>query len=317
MKKIIAIGLLISLKTWAGCNSPNNIMVTVDITAPTANQKITMNSINSTFTTLTAASSGDDDTALTWTFTGFVFPSGNTGASVAANTPANWPADNSFWGEKTVKLEYSGGTAEAALDCEDSGDVKVFFPPAQDISNEPAWFKYWQDETVPSLDDFIYQVSIENSSDTFGACDPNFTDYWFKSCAPILYIASTATSLFPGAKGVDNVEYVVGHELGHKFVFEEYARQRKVVYDAWLNTLMNNPYPKNSSAYEQYVTDAEVQRDEDFLAIDVDGDQVPDTIDPNGLGDDDHEAYADSYAISRPYSVVTGTDWSAGGKNDA
>lgn len=316
MKKIIAIGFLISLKTWAGCNSPNNIMVTVDITAPTANQKITMNSVNSTFTTLTAASSGDDDTALTWTFTGFVFPSGNTGASVAANTPANWPADNSFWGQKTVKLEYSGGTADAALDCKDSVDIKAFFPPAQDISGEPAWFKYWKDGTVPSLDDFIYQDSIENSSDTFGACDPNFTDYWYKDCDPILYIASTATSLFPGAKGVDNVEYVVGHELGHKIVCEEYARQRKEVYDRWITNITNNPYSQGTTEYNEYLTQIAEQRDNEFDALDTDGDQVPDSIDPNGLGDD-HELYADTYASSRPYSVVTATDWSVGGKNDA
>jgi hypothetical protein len=68
--------------------------------------------------------------------------------------------------------------------------------------------------------------------------------------------------------------------------------------------------------HTEYLAQIAEQRDSEFDAIDVDGDKVPNSIDPNGIGDD-HEQYAKTYASSRPYSVVIGTDWSVGGKNDA
>ena len=120
----------IALHSRAACNSPNGVEVTVEITAPAdvPTEKLTMSAVDAAFTTLTATSSGDDDNQLKWTFAGFVFPSsGNSGTSVAMKTPAAWPADNSFWGEKDVELEYDGGVAGATGDCEAKVGVKVFF----------------------------------------------------------------------------------------------------------------------------------------------------------------------------------------------
>ena len=129
MKKAIAMGLMgmgSVLGVWAACNSPNNIRVTVDITAPVADQKLVMvgtgvdlkKEDGSAFTALTAASSGDEDDQLKWTFTGFSFPSGNSDTPVAVKTPATWPTSNSFWGEKDVELEYDGGVEGTTGDCE-------------------------------------------------------------------------------------------------------------------------------------------------------------------------------------------------------
>lgn len=86
----VVFGLLIAMGVRAGCNSPNGVAVTVSITAPTSNQKLVMTDKDTTFSTLTAQSSGDDDNKLSWTFSGFVFPSGalgNKGTSVSVTPP--------------------------------------------------------------------------------------------------------------------------------------------------------------------------------------------------------------------------------------
>ena len=52
----------------------------------------------SELTAFTASPSDGTDDNLGWTFNGFVFPEGTSGVSVAVNTPATWPNDNSLWG---------------------------------------------------------------------------------------------------------------------------------------------------------------------------------------------------------------------------
>lgn len=245
MKKIITLGLLLSLKAWAGCNSPNGIMVTVDITAPTANQKLVMSAKDAAFTTLTAASSGDDDDELTWTFDGFVFPagaSGNKGTPVAIKTPAEWPNDNSLWGEKTVELEYNGRTEGAAGDCKDEVEVKVFFPPEQDINGEPAWFKYWKGYAVTAPEDISYTDDIDSITsntpkDPYGVCkatisidvteieqvSAKITDMSV-SVACEIFLADQVLEINSGtADDVDGMQEAVDHERGHEKALEQFV----------------------------------------------------------------------------------------------
>lgn len=234
MKKAIAMGLMgmgFVLGVWAGCNSPNNIRVTVDITAPTAGKQLTMSAVDAAFTTLTAKSSGDDDNQLKWTFTGFIFPAGddgNKGTPIDVKTPATWPVDNSFWGEKTVRLEYSGGDEGDTSDCHDEVAVKVFFEPVVDIGSEPAWFKYWKDGVIKDLSEFsalsendpVFEIE---EGDVAGAYDPDpqecstgvlsalFRFTWYEVGSDEMLAINKDSFL-----GLADVAETVGHELKHQ-----------------------------------------------------------------------------------------------------
>jgi hypothetical protein len=173
---------------------------------------------------------------------------------------------------------------------------------------------------VPSLDRFIYEESetyVEDGVfyDDFGALGGTYSSPNKISFNATLYIYSGAPTLFAGAKGVDCVHHVVGHELGHENVVIEYVSQRRTIYDAYLVELGNNPHPVGSPAFDEYVSQAQADLYAAWDAMDEDGDEVPDDIDPDGL-DDDHEQLAETYAATRPYDVSVQDEWSEGGKND-
>ncbi len=191
----------------------------------------------------------------------------------------------------------------------------MYFDPDVVIDNKPAWFKYWQ-SVVAGLSSFNYQETLPSDPgyDTFGACDSQFSSYWYISVSCTLYIAKIAPDIGVATYRVDNVDHVVKHEFGHKFVDEEFARLRKAVYDTWRYAATHNPYEKGSADSDAYIIQIAATRDADFLAIDPDGDQVPIGFDLNAGGEDD-ENYAVYYANNAP-SGVNDADWSKGGKND-
>lgn len=107
----------------------------------------------------------------------------------------------------------------------------------------------------------------------------------------------------------------MGHELGHEVVALAYVNQRKFVYDQWLVKCGQNPHALGTPAADDYFIQILGERDAAWIAMDEDGDGIPDDIDPDGIGDD-HEQLAEGYAFARQYDVSENDEWSEGGKND-
>ena len=305
MRKAIGIGLvgLVVLGARAACNSPNGVQVTVDITAPAdvPIEQLTMSAVDAAFTTLTAASSGDDDNQLKWTFAGFVFPSsGNSGTSVAVKTPAAWPADNSFWGEKDVELEYDGGVAGATGDCEAKVGVKVFFESTADAHNTHAWYFYFKQEAVYPLNDFTPLKGDNPIWDTthFGNDANGFYSVDAYYYYPIQRLRVDQATLYINTshyEGINEVARIVAHEYTHQRLCQNREDEIKAII-----------------ANENDLLKRAIQ----LQAVDVDEDWVADSEDPN-IGAASHEALAVAWAASHINSMIDDkdADWSKGGHN--
>jgi len=310
MKKAIAMGLMgmgSVLGVWAACNSPNNIQVTVEITAPTVGQKLTMSAVNAAFTTLTAASSGDDDDLLAWTFAGFVFPAGddgNKGTPVDVKTPATWPTDNSFWGEKTVELEYSGGDEGDTRDCHDEVDVKVFFEPTVEVHNTHAWYYYFKQAAVWPLTEFTPLKGDDPIWDDthFGNDANGFYKVRIIVTVPVKRLAVDSATLYINTshyQGINEVGRIVAHEYTHRRLCENLEQKYEQIQDKWVAGKID---------YSEYSSQ--------MIAVDVDKDWVADSEDPN-IGAKSHEALAVAWAATHALSMIDDkdADWSEGGHN--
>ncbi len=320
MYTIVITVLCISNQSFSGCNDPNTLQpVTMTITSPSSdNQKVVLSELNTPLLTLTAQTSGDAY-RIKWS-AAFNFVDNITSGTSVQIMLTSWPTYAVSYGLRGIYIQYDGGIGDT---CTAARFIKFYFDPDAMINEEPAWFVIWKSGVVPDLDRFEYvdEIDGDEDGDVFGDCGGIFNQtYTEVSCTLRITAIAPTYWLDSGAYKVDSVEYVVGHELGHEDAYKQYAAQREAVYSEFINTILQNPYQEGSSAYDTYVANAFTVRDADFLAIDMDEDFVPDDIDPDlGLeymGVTDHEAYANYYAMIRPYAVIAEHEWSEGGKND-
>ena len=315
MKRVIAMGLVgmgSAGGVWAACNSPNNIRVTVDITAPVANQKLVMvgtgvdlkKEDDSAFTALKAKSSGDDNTKLKWTFTGFTFPAGNSGTSVAVKTPARWPTKNSFWGEKDVELKYDGGVESAMGDCKAKVGVKVFFNPVVKIGTIPAWCVYFKQKAVPHLTYFTPIAANDGAWSNVGMIAADTLGFYYvvqHAYNPVYRPSVESAKLYINMDhytDVQEVAHIVAHEIGHMGLVQDVDKQYKLIIKKRLDGDIT------TEEYESLM-----------LAVDSDDDLVVDSYDPD-IGNDDQEDLAEEFADENEDDMLDkDEDWSEGGHN--
>ena len=227
IKMLIGLGvLLFAQSSSAACNATaTSKQLTISITAPVVSpmEFFTMSGVGAALTTLAAANSGGNNAELQWTFPECTFPSGNTGTSVAANTPSTWPADNSsFFGESEITLEYDPdfSTEGTAGDCSKTVAVKVFFDPTAMITvDEPAWFRYFGDGVIDGLSDMSFNKNMVSTRAG--------ETVWFTgsmSIGPLAY-SSSSTLLFTAR--------VVAHEHKHSELINELNAVSNPIYNAF------------------------------------------------------------------------------------
>lgn len=320
---------LVAAEAWAACNSPNGTNVTVEITAPAESPvaQLTMAGTDTNLTSLAATESGDDDDKLTWTFEGFVFPDGNTGASVEVDTPPEWPYDNSLWGEKDVTLTYDGGIEGEVGDCEAGVKVKVFFDPLAEIGDVPAWFKYWRGSAVTSPGNLAYTGDLESvvtemPKDAWGVCkgslraDVTEVEQSTGQITGIdlsvtceIFLTDEVLEIKTGAKDdVDGMQEAVDHERGHEKALEQFVLD---VSEEFEDRILSTEPPILYTDPDAGVRVREVL-DEIIAELDADGDWIVDAEDDD-VGGNGAEDLANENVGE--FEADRDKDWSHEGAN--
>jgi hypothetical protein len=145
--------------------------------------------------------------------------------------PYEYTADPGSHGMKYVvcTITYRNTTTgETATDTR-SRNFKLFFPKNGDDNGdgEPNWFEYWKrDEAVPNMNPFLY-----NPTATYYGCycggqlylGPSGAGQHYSSAIVLNTYFGTESFGGPAVKGVDSASEIIGHELYHKWVGEQWA----------------------------------------------------------------------------------------------
>ncbi len=217
-----------------------------------------------------------------------------------------------IYGNKTVKASVTYRHLESGIEAtvDKEKEFKLFFEKAADDdgNGKPNWFEYWKtDGACPTLSDLttiLYDSglggygSYRRSTDTVNVGDLAAGLHY---SSPILINGAS----FGGAKGIDCLEEVLTHELGHKAVYENWTAG-----SAWVG--------KVDSDDSSPTADHKDRLPDDFEALLGSSPTRVDTFDLEHIKNEVYQYYGDNeyyvMSLANGATGVVAKDWANPGK---